>query len=311
MTQILTKAATRIAVDPDSSALKNELKMIRNVENGKKAADDLFRAGKYSEAFEAYNQVLLIDPKNKMYNSVILSNQAACLMKQKKHKEAYSIIKKAVDYNGEYAKAFLKKSEIERELGEWEAAEQSIKRAKALDSTMNVQNIINECSQKARKARNKDFYKILGVDKKASKAEIKKAYRKLAMKYHPDKNTGSKEESEMAEKEFKKVTEAYSVLSDDKKRRQFDMGMYDMGNGGGGFSHGGFGDINDLFGQGGASNPLFQMFFSNGSNNHFNFGQQSGGSGFRRANTGGFGNFRSQRHFGGSSGFDPNDFFGM
>ena len=65
----------------------------------------------------------------------------------------------------------------------------------------------------------KDFYKILWVDKKASDAEIKKAYRKLAMKYHPDKNKGDK----TAEAKFKEVNEAYQTLSDDKKRKQYDM----------------------------------------------------------------------------------------
>lgn len=65
----------------------------------------------------------------------------------------------------------------------------------------------------------KDYYKILGVDKKASLAEIKKAYRKLARKYHPDLNPGDK----AAEAKFKEIQEAYSVLSDSKKRSQYDQ----------------------------------------------------------------------------------------
>ena len=64
-----------------------------------------------------------------------------------------------------------------------------------------------------------DYYKILGVNKSASKDEIKKAYRKLAFKYHPDKNKGNKE----AEEKFKKINEAYAVLSNDEKRKQYDM----------------------------------------------------------------------------------------
>lgn len=65
----------------------------------------------------------------------------------------------------------------------------------------------------------KDYYKILGVNKSASADEIKKAYRKLAMKYHPDRNKGNKE----AEAKFKEVSEAYAVLSDQEKRKQYDM----------------------------------------------------------------------------------------
>lgn len=64
----------------------------------------------------------------------------------------------------------------------------------------------------------KDFYGILDLDKGASKEEIKKAYRKLAMKYHPDRNAGDSE----AESKFKEVNEAYSILSDDGKRQQYD-----------------------------------------------------------------------------------------
>jgi curved DNA-binding protein len=64
-----------------------------------------------------------------------------------------------------------------------------------------------------------DYYKILGVDKKASKEEIKKAYRKLALKYHPDQNKDNKQAEEM----FKKISEAYAVLSNDEKRKQYDM----------------------------------------------------------------------------------------
>jgi curved DNA-binding protein len=65
----------------------------------------------------------------------------------------------------------------------------------------------------------KDYYAVLGVEKSASSEQIKKAYRKLAIKYHPDKNPGDKQ----AEERFKEITEAYAVLSDQEKRRQYDQ----------------------------------------------------------------------------------------
>lgn len=89
-----------------------------------------------------------------------------------------------------------------------------------------------------------DYYKILGVEKGASDAEIKKAYRKVAMKYHPDKNPGDKE----AEEKFKEAAEAYEVLRDPEKRQRYDQFGKEGVNGQGGFGGaGGFTDIHDIF----------------------------------------------------------------
>ncbi len=77
----------------------------------------------------------------------------------------------------------------------------------------------------------KDYYSILGVTKTATPEEIKAAYRKLALKYHPDRNPDNKE----AEEKFKEAAEAYEVLSDEKKRRQYDQfGHAGVGGGMGG-----------------------------------------------------------------------------
>ncbi|MBQ4641532.1 MAG: molecular chaperone DnaJ [Oscillospiraceae bacterium] len=111
----------------------------------------------------------------------------------------------------------------------------------------------------------RDYYEVLGVDKSAGDDEIKKAYRKSAMKYHPDRNPGDKE----AEEKFKELGEAYEVLSDADKRARYDQfgfaGVdpnYGGGAGGSGFGgFGGFGDFGDIFGE----------FFGGGSRRQTNY----------------------------------------
>ena len=94
-------------------------------------------------------------------------------------------------------------------------------------------------------AEKRDYYEVLGVAKDADEATIKKAYRKLAKKYHPDTNPGDKE----AEAKFKEASEAYAVLSDADKRRQYDQfGHAAFENGGGGAGGFDFGDMGDIFG---------------------------------------------------------------
>src|SRR6056297_1222664 len=91
----------------------------------------------------------------------------------------------------------------------------------------------------------RDYYEILGVSKSASQDEIKKAYRKQAIKYHPDKNPGDKE----AERKFKEAAEAYEVLRDEQKRQRYDQfGHEGVKGGAGGFSGGGM-SFEDIFSQ--------------------------------------------------------------
>ncbi len=112
----------------------------------------------------------------------------------------------------------------------------------------------------------RDYYEVLGVEKNAGADEIKKAYRKMAMKYHPDRNPGDKD----AEEKFKEVGEAYSVLSDEDKRARYDQFGFagvdpNFGAGGGGYGSGfgGFGDFGDL-------GDLFGSFFGGGTRSNTN-----------------------------------------
>jgi molecular chaperone DnaJ len=131
----------------------------------------------------------------------------------------------------------------------------------------------------------KDFYKVLGVDKSVSAPDLKKAYRKLARQYHPDSNQGDAR----AESRFKEISEAYSVLSDEEQRREYDqiraMGSgarFTAGGPGGGGQ--GFEDVfGNLFGQGGGRrggagfDDLLGGLFGNNGGGTGGFGQTTGG----------------------------------
>ncbi len=119
----------------------------------------------------------------------------------------------------------------------------------------------------------RDYYEVLGVQKGASKDEIKKGYRKLAIQYHPDKNPGNKE----AEDKFKEATEAYEVLSDDQKRQMYDQygfaGLEGMGGGSAGGDYSSvFRDFEDIFGD---FSGVFENFFGGGSRRSSGGGQRS------------------------------------
>lgn len=131
----------------------------------------------------------------------------------------------------------------------------------------------------------KDYYKILGVSKDATQADIKKAYRKIAVKYHPDKNKGDKK----AEDKFKEATEAYDVLGNAEKRQKYDMyGSEAFSGGNYSYQHFDPSQFQDIFeGLGGGFSNIFDNLF--------------GGSTKRRSSTFSSGSFSDL--FGGGSGF--------
>ncbi|GMF20949.1 unnamed protein product [Phytophthora fragariaefolia] len=239
--------------DPDNSKCMKEIKRIRHLETSKEEANNAFKSGNMALAVEMYTECLKIDPQNKAFNSKIHCNRANALSRLDRHEEAIKDCDKAIYYDHGYAKAYLRKAACLKALGGLENLEQALRvydQASKLvgdDAQRDIQNSIRQTKLDIKKAKRKDYYKILNVSQNATEAEIKKSYKRMALKFHPDRHAGKSDEQKAeAEAAFKDVGEAYAVLSDAQKRQRYDSGVdledLDSDFGGGGMG-GGMGGV--------------------------------------------------------------------
>ena len=264
---------------------KDLLNKVNTIESVKNKANDIFKQKKYEEAIEEYTKILEFDPSNKKFKSLILANRALCYQKLNKNVEALRDSNQSIKLNPFYARGYIKRGNVYMELKMFDDARADFQKAKDLDPNISgVEGYLNDANKKAESARKRDYYAILGIDKNADEKEIKRAYKKMAMKYHPDRNSESEESKKMAEKKFIDVNDAYSVLSDPKKRSMYDQGVDPLNPEeaqGGGMHFGG--DASEIlkmfFGGGGSPFGFSSGGFGNGSNIKFSFGGPGGRSG--------------------------------
>jgi DnaJ family protein C protein 7 len=226
---------------------------------------------------DVYTTALEVDPLNKSTNAKILNNRAMCYSKQKEWTSAISDCDKAIQFDPSYTKARKTRAKALGEGGNWEEAVRAYKAiAEQNPEEPGIAKDVRYAELELKKSARKDYYKILGIDKDANETGIKKAYRKLAVIHHPDKNPGDPD----AENRFKDIQEAHETLIDPQKRERYDSGIDLMdphehhGFGGGGF--GGMG------GGGVQIDPemLFNMMGGGGGGGHgFGGGSPFGGMG--------------------------------
>jgi DnaJ family protein C protein 7 len=177
----------------------------------KEEGNTQYKAGRWQAAVDLYTSALEVDPTNKGTNSKILQNRALCRLKLKQYDDAIADCEKAISLDPQYIKARKTKANALGLAEKWEAAVREWKAIQELDpEDRTIPREVRKAELELKKSQRKDYYKILGIEKSAGDQEIKKAYRKLAIVHHPDKNPGDAN----AEARFKDISEAYETLSD-------------------------------------------------------------------------------------------------
>ncbi|KAF9691010.1 hypothetical protein EKO04_011082 [Ascochyta lentis] len=288
-----------LSCDPDFKDAVKNLRMVQKLERMKEEGNAAFKAGRFQEAIDTYGKALEVDPSNKLTNSKILQNRALCHSRLKGWTTAIADCDKALELDPGYTKARKTRAKALGESGNWQEAVREYKAIQEENpSEPGIAKDIRNAELEEKKAQRKDYYKILGIEKDATEQQIKKAYRKLAIVHHPDKNPGDEEAAER----FKEIQEAHETLSDEQKRERYDSGAdlidpSDMFGGGGGMGGGMGGGIDpeilmQMFGggMGGGRGGGGGGFHFQGGGGGNPFGGMGGGmpGGGRRGQQGGF-----------------------
>ncbi|XP_012938852.1 dnaJ homolog subfamily C member 7 [Aplysia californica] len=253
---------------PDHHKAKDIYRRAKLLAGKKDEGNTAFRGGKFQEAYDLYTEALSIDPNNKSTNSKLFCNRAAVCSKLGKPEEAIQDCTKAIELDETYLKAFMRRAKCYTETELYQEAVNDYEQMYKMAKTRENKQLLQNAKLELKKSKRKDYYKILGVHKTATEDEIKKAYKKRALIHHPDRHshdTVDKQKEE--EKKFKELGEAYSILSDAKKKARYDSGQ----------------DLDDEGGFGYDSvdpNQIFQAFFGGGNMGGFSFGGHPGASHF-------------------------------
>lgn len=253
---------TRLA--PDHPKAARLFKLCKNLRMEKQQGNNLFTKGAFREAFAVYSNALNIDPTNKLTNAKIHCNRAQCSMRLERYNDALVDFNRAITLDANYIKAYVRRAQCYLQLDMFDEAVRDLEHAYRQDNSTENKRLLENAKCELRKSKRKDYYKILGIGRNANQDEIKKAYKKAALKHHPDRHARATEiEQRDQEKKFKELNEAYGVLSDPRKKSRYDSGV-DMDDNGYEGSH--------------VVSPhvhSFHTFFNNGL--FANFGDSPGG----------------------------------
>eukprot|EP00118_Oscarella_pearsei_P028830 m.3045 g.3045 ORF g.3045 m.3045 type:complete len:509 (+) comp9026_c0_seq1:154-1680(+) len=244
--------------DPDHKKGKAAFKRSKALTSKREAGKAHFKVGKYSDALDIYTAALDIDPFNQITNAKLFYNRALANAQLCKFEESVKDCGHAITLDPEYVKAYLRRAKSYLQLQQFEEAVRDFEKVSEKEPSQVNSAALRDAKKQLKMSKRKNYYKILNVSPMASDDEIKKAYKRSALKLHPDRHaSGTPEEKEEAEKNFKEVGEAYSVLTDKRKKDRYDRGE----------------DLEEMDMSGFDPSSLFASFFGGG-------GSPFGGGGF-------------------------------
>ncbi len=209
-TKAIQHFRSALECDPDYRDAVKYLRMVQKLDRMKAEGNADYKASRWQQAIDKYTEALDVDPLNKGTNSKLLQNRALCRVQLKDYKGAIEDCERAISLDPSYTKAKKTKANALGQSGKWEDAVRELKELQEQDSNdQTLAKDVRRAELELKKSKRKDYYKILGVEKEADENQIKKAYRKVALIHHPDKNPGDDEAAER----FKDITEAYETLS--------------------------------------------------------------------------------------------------
>jgi DnaJ family protein C protein 7 len=266
-----------LSSDPDNKKAFAFHKQLKQLMKAKEEADAKYKSKNFAQAVEAYGKAIVLASSASItatpastYTAKLYYNRALCHNYLRQHEDCARDCTSAIACNNQYTKAYIRRAASNLLAGGEKECQSAINDYEKLQAMVSDETEIREYRKKAqaakiqlKRAKRKDLYKILGVSRDATENEVKKAYRKMALKYHPDRQSkNSEEDKTKAEALFRDVNLANEILSDAQKRRRYDEGVdeQDIDNpdarpdaGGHGHGHGGMG---------GGMDPdiLFDMF---------------------------------------------------
>lgn len=246
-----------LKLDPEHKECKKGHKILKQTEKKKAKGQAAFDSRKYDEAIKLWLDAIALDESHTAFRRSMLIPISKAYSRAGQHDKAEEFAQAHIDET-ETIEGIWALGEVYQNADKFEEAvrtfQRAVEEATEGEQKHEAQRRLQEAQVALKQSKEKNYYKILGIPRNADKKEIKRAYRTLALEWHPDKNTENKEE---AEKKFQDISEAYEVLSDDEMRAKYDRGEDVFENQGGG--------------QRGSPHDFFRQQFHHGGGQRFHF----------------------------------------